>query len=137
VRPGDVIMEILPTDSTLIVEAKYKPADIAYIKKGLLASIKLDSYDYSIYGRLRGEVVYISPDALTERTSSGDSIFYRVHVSMDESALNLRNSEQRGKIMEIQPGMTATVEIQTGSHSVLSYLIKPVTKTLSESLSER
>jgi len=137
VRPGDIVMELLPTDSELIVEAKLKPADIAYVSPGLPAVIKLDSFDYSIYGVLPGKVSYISPDALTERTQAGEHVYYRVHIRIDEEALTRRNRDQGGKAVEIQPGMTATVDIATGSQTVLAYLTKPVTKTFSESLGER
>ena len=137
VRPGDVIMELLPTGSALIVEAKLKPVDIAYIRKGLPAAIKLDAFDYSIYGVLRGQVIYISPDALFEKTQHGDQAYFRVHIGIDEAALATRNREHPGKPVAIQPGMTATVDITTGSQSVLAYITKPITKTLAESLSER
>jgi multidrug efflux pump subunit AcrA (membrane-fusion protein) len=137
VRPGDVVMELLPTDSALVVEAKLKPADIAFIRTGLPAAIKLDAFDYTIYGVLHGKVVYISPDALTEKTSTGETVYYRARVRIDENALAERNRLHPGKPVEIQPGMTATVEISTGSQTVLSYLTKPVAKTLSESLGER
>jgi len=137
VRPGDVIMELLPTGSELIVEAKLKPADIAFVRAELPAAVKLDAFDYSIYGTLKGKVRYISPDALTEKTPNGEAIYYRVQIGLDETALAERNREQRGKPIEIQPGMTAVVEIATGRQTVLAYLTKPVTKTLSESLGER
>ena len=137
VRPGDVIMELLPTGSDLIVEAKLKPADIAFVREGLPAAIKLDAFDYSIYGALKGQVRYLSPDALTEKTQNGDAIYYRVQIGLDPAALAQRNREQSGKPIEIQPGMTATVEIVTGQQTVLAYLTKPVTKTLAESLGER
>jgi multidrug efflux pump subunit AcrA (membrane-fusion protein) len=137
VKPGDVIMELLPTSSALIVEAKLKPADIAYVRQGLPAAIKLDAFDYSIYGVLRGQVVYLSPDALMERTQAGEQAYYRVHITMDEAALAQRNQAIAGKPVVIQPGMTATVEISTGHQSVLAYLAKPIAKTLSEALSER
>lgn len=137
VRPGDVIMELLPTGSALVVEAKLKPVDIAYIRKGLPAAVKLDAFDYSIYGVLRGQVIYISPDALFEKTQHGDQAYYRVHVRIDAAALEARNREHPGKAVEIQPGMTATVDITTGSQSVLAYMTKPITKTLAESLTER
>lgn len=136
VRPGDVILELLPTDSALIIEVKLKPADIAYIRNGLPAAIKLDAFDYSIYGVLHGKVIYLSPDAFSEKTAAGEHVYYRVHVRVNESDLAQRNREHHGKPVEIQPGMTATVEIATGSRTVLSYLTKPVTKTLSESLNE-
>ena len=137
VRPGDVVMELLPTDSALVVEAKLKPADIAFVRNGLPAAIKLDAFDYSIYGVLRGKVTYISPDALTEKTLAGDHVHYRVHIRINQDELTQRNREQSGKPVEVQPGMTATVEIHTGSQTVLAYLTKPVTKTFSESLNER
>ncbi len=137
VRPGDVIMELLPTNSALIVEAKLKPADIAFVRKGLPAAIKLDAYDYAIYGVLQGEVVYVSPDALTEKTPQGDQVYYRAHVRIDDTMLQENRGRKAQRTIEIQAGMTATAEIRTGKHTVLSYLIKPVTKTLSESFGER
>lgn len=137
VRPGESIMELLPTGSALIVEAKLKPADIAFIRKGLPAAIKLDAFDYSIYGVLPGQVVYLSPDALSEKTQYGEQAYYRVQIRIDEKALAARNRAHPDKPVTIQPGMTATVEITTGSRTVLAYLTKPITKTISESLSER
>ena len=137
VKPGDIVMELLPTNSTLIVEAKLKPMDIAYVRQGLPAAIKLDAFDYSIYGVLRGQVAYISPDALMEKTQAGEQAYYRVQIRIDEQALAQHNRAHPTKPITIQPGMTATVEIGTGRQSVLSYLFKPLNKTLSESLGER
>lgn len=137
VRPGDVVMELLPTDGALVVEAKLKPSDMAFIRKELPAAIKLDAFDYSIYGVLRGKVIYISPDALAEKTQTGEQVYYRVQVRIDETALARRNREHSGKSVEIQPGMTATIEVITGVQTVLAYLTKPVTKAFSESLGER
>lgn len=137
VRPGDVIMELLPTGGALVIEAKLRPADIAWVRAGLPAAVKLDAYDYSVYGVLRGSVRYISPDALSERTAQGEAIFYRVQIEIDPDALQARNQTHASKPIEIQPGMTSTVEIVTGSQTVLAYLTKPVTKTLSDSLGER
>lgn len=137
VRPGEVVMQLLPTDSALIVEAKLKPADIAYVRRNLPAAIKLDAFDYSVYGVLRGKVSYISPDAFTEKTAAGEHVYYRVQIGIDEDELARRNRQQGGKAVEIQPGMTATVEITTGSQTILAYLTKPVTKTLSQALGER
>lgn len=137
-KPGDVVMELVPTDS-LIVEVKLRPSDVAFVRPGLPASIKLDAYDYSIFGSLRGKVSYISPDALTEETRTGEQVYYRVHIVVDDMELAQRNAakeDQRRKI-EIQPGMTVSVDIRTGTRTVLSYLTKPVTKTLSESMGER
>ena len=103
----------------------------------LPAAIKLDAFDYSVYGVLHGKVSYISPDALSEKTQVGENVYYRVQIRINEDALARRNREHLGKPVEIQPGMTATIEITTGSQTVLAYLTKPVTKTFSESFGER
>ena len=100
---------------------------------GLPASVKLDAYDYTVYGTLAGEVIYISADTLNEEVRGNDQPYYRVQIKT--GALNLvSRSKQR---IDIQPGMTATVEIKTGRNTVLRYLTKPITKTISESLGER
>ncbi len=132
-RPGDEILQIVPLDDDLIVEAKVRPADIAFIKPGLPATVKLDAYDYSIYGSLRGTVSYISADTLNEETRSGEMPYYRVQIKTSDRNLSSRKNER----IDIQPGMTATVEIKTGRQTVLRYLTKPITKTLDESLGER
>lgn len=131
VRQSDAIMEMLPTSSELIVEAKYSPADVAELKLDLPATVKLDAYDASVYGALNGHIIYISPDALTEQSSRGDDqIFYRVHVRIDGSDVQNRQIAARA-------GLTGTVEVRTRKRTVLEYLTKPITKTLSESFRER
>jgi len=132
VRPGEVVMELLPTDSNLIVEGKLGPSDIAFVRPGMPAAVKLDAYDYSIYGVFHGSVIYISPDAITEETRQGEQVYYRVQVKLDDISL-----PRHGKPIEIQPGMTAGIDIRTGSKTVLHYLTKPITKAFSESLRER
>lgn len=132
-RPGEEIMQIVPIDDDLIVEAKVKPADIAFVKPGLPATVKLDAYDYSIYGSLNGKVSYISADTLNEEAKSNEQPYYRVQIKTSGRNLVSRQKER----IDIQPGMTATVEIKTGSNTVLRYLTKPITKTLAESLGER
>lgn len=133
-RAGEEIMQIVPLDDDLIFEAKVKPADIAFVKPGLAATIKLDAYDYSIYGTLNGEVIYISADTLLEESRNAEAQpYYRVQVKSKGRTLVGRANEN----IDIQPGMTATVEILTGSNTVLRYITKPITKTLSESLGER
>lgn len=132
-RTGDEIMQIIPLDDDLIFEAKVKPIDIAYIKTGLPATIKLDAYDYAIYGAMHGNVTYISPDTLGEESrANNEAPAYRVQLKIKE-----RKFAGAAGPIEIQPGMTATIEIKTGSQTVLRYLTKPITKTLSESLGER
>lgn len=137
VRAGDLILELVPTGGELIVEVKLRPADVASMRVGLPTSIKLDAYDYTIYGALRGKVKYISPDALSERTAQGEHIYYRVQIAIDQTHLDAHNQARSDRRIEIQPGMTCVVDIETGHHTVLSYLTKPITKTLSESLRER
>jgi len=133
VRPGEEVMQIVPLDDDLVVEAKLKPADIAFVKPGLMAQVKIDAYDYTIYGALNGTVTYISADTLEENLRQGELPYYRVQIRTTGKALKNRPDEP----MEIQPGMTATVEIKTGVNTVLKYLTKPIVKTFSESLGER
>jgi adhesin transport system membrane fusion protein len=133
IRPGEEVMQIVPLEDDLLVEARVMPADIAFIKPGLSATVKIDAYDYTIYGDLPGKLTYISPDTLTEDLRQGEQPYYRVRVRTDGRRFSGRPNED----LEIQPGMTATVEIRTGSNTVLKYLTKPVVKTLSEALRER
>ena len=133
VRPGDVILELVPSGDQLIIEAKLSPSDISFIKQGQKAAVKLDAYDYSIYGIFHGKVKYISPDTLTEKTAQGDKQYFRVQIALDQTQLISKS----GKKIDIAPGMSAQVDIITGNRSVLTYLSKPVTKTFSESLHER
>ncbi len=133
-RPSDEVMAIVPTGDELIVEAKMPPSDIAYVRVGQLASVKFDAYDASIYGSANGKVTYISADTLSEQTAAGENLFYRVHIEVDTSQMkpHLKNEK-----IEIQPGMTATAEIQTGKNTVWKYLTKPINKSISEAMTER
>jgi membrane fusion protein, adhesin transport system len=133
-RPSDEIMTIVPTGDELIVEAKMSPKDVAFVRPGQSASVKFDAYDAGIYGSANGEVIYISPDTITEQTPSGEQVYYRVHVQVDTSPMK---PHLQGEQIEIQPGMTATAEIQTGKNTVWHYLTKPINKTLSEAMTER
>lgn len=132
VKPGEIIMKILPTSSDLIVEAKIKPVDIAYVKEQQDATVKLDAYDYSIFGAMNGTVIYISPDTLMEQTPKGEEPYYRVQIKITGAEFSGRSDE-----IVIKPGMTASVDIKAQQRSVLSYLTKPITKTFSEGLGER
>lgn len=133
-RPGDEVLSIVPTGETLIVEARVSPSDIAYVRVGQTASVKFDAYDSSIYGGANGKVIYVSPDTIAESKASGDTVFYRVHTSVDTSSMK---PHRQGEKIEIQPGMTATVEIQTGKNTVFHYLSKPITKTFGDAMKER
>jgi adhesin transport system membrane fusion protein len=134
-RPGDEVLQIVPTGEKLIVEAKVPPRDIAFVKIGQTASIKLDTYDYSVYGPASGEVTYISPDTLTEAGPDGrEEVYYRVTLEVDISQMRPKRQDEQ---IVIQPGMTLVAEIQTGTTTVFNYLTKPITKTFSESMGEQ
>lgn len=132
-RPGDELMQIVPAEDSLLVEAKVRPADVGFLRLSLPATVKLDAYDYSIYGTLLGHVSYISADTLTEQIAGQEVPYYRVHVKIERSELKSKRAER----IDIQPGMTGTVEIKTGERTVWNYITKPITKTLDESLRER
>jgi membrane fusion protein, adhesin transport system len=132
-RAGEELMQIIPIDDQLIIEAKVSPVDIAQIRPGLAATIRFDPFDYTIFGGVEGKVVYVSADTLKEDTPKGEEIYYRVHVSSN----SLPVTTTTGKEIEILPGMTAQVDIRTGSRTVMDYLLKPLRKTVSESFGER
>lgn len=132
-RAGEEIMQIVPVDDELIVEAKVSPADIARVRKGLEANIRFDPFDYTIFGSVPAKVIYVSADTLKEDTSHGPEIYYRVHVSPATHPATTTT----GKELEILPGMTAQVDIRTGDRTLMDYLLKPVRKTISESFGER
>jgi adhesin transport system membrane fusion protein len=135
IRPGEEVMQIVPLEEDLVIEAKVSPADIAFIKTGMKATVKIDAYDYTIYGDLSGTLSYISADTLTENLNvqQGEQPYYRVQVKTDGRKFSGRPDQK----LDIQPGMTSMVEIKTGSNTVLNYLSKPVIKTLNQSLGER
>ena len=133
VRPGEEIMQIVPANDSLVIEAKVAPSDIAFIRQGDPATVKIDAYDYTIFGDLKGKLTYISADTLIDERSDKAQPYYRIQVKTDSH----RFHGDFAKSLEILPGMTATVEVITGTHSVLSYITKPLVKTFSESLGER
>lgn len=133
VRQGDEILQILPTESDLIVEAKVKPSDMANIKVGLPVKVKLDAYDYAIFGSMKGQVTYVSADALAEDTKTGPITYYRIKMAITEKEFLGQKSQE----IEVRPGMTATVDVQTGQRSVLSFLMKPLVKSFGGAFGER
>lgn len=122
-RPGEEIMQVLPTDERLIVEAKIRPADVAFLRPGLPAKVKISAYDYTIYGALSGVIEQISPDTVPDENRRGET-FYRVRVRTEQASLRAAD----GRALPIIAGMTATVEILTGQKTVMDYLLKPVLK---------
>lgn len=133
VKPGEEIMQIVPSDDDLVVEVKVRPQDVAHLKPGLPATIKIDAYDYTLYGSLDGTLTYLSPDTLSEDMKPNEQPYYRAQVKSTGRRFTGRPDET----IDIQPGMTATAEIRTGSNTVLRYLTKPVIKTVAESLHEK
>ena len=135
IQPGEHILEIVPLEDQLLVETRIKPSDIAFLRPGLAATVKVSAYDYGIYGGLKGKIDLISPDTLKDdqRAPSGrpDDNYYRVLVLTDSSTLAVG-----GKQLPIIPGMTATVEIRTGEKTILDYLLKPIFK-MREAFRER
>jgi multidrug efflux pump subunit AcrA (membrane-fusion protein) len=131
IGPGQDIMEIVPLEDRLLVEAKIRPADVAFLRPGQPATVKLSAYDYAIYGGLSGQLEHISADTLSDETNPQDS-YYRVYVRTDSAHL-------RGKSgpLPIIPGMVATIEVLTGHKTVLEYLLKPVLKVRDNALRER
>jgi membrane fusion protein, adhesin transport system len=129
VRPGDPIAEIVPMDDNLLVEVKIRPSDIARLRPGLPAMVKITAYDFTIYGGLKGEVADISADTI--KNEKGE-FFYRVKVSTKENSL-----QRKGEVLPIIPGMIATVDIQTGKKTVMEYLMKPFFKTIENSMNEK
>lgn len=132
-RPGDELMQIVPLNDQLILETRVKPSDIAQITLGMPASIRFDAFDYTIYGAVDGKVAYVSADTIREETKTGEQTYYRVHVETSGDPVRTRT----GKPLDIIPGMTAQVDIRTGDRTVLDFMLKPIRKTLTESMGER
>lgn len=130
-QPGGKLMEIVPIEDQLLIETRINPRDIAYIRPGLAATVKISAYDSSIYGNLNGRVETVSPDTLQDEVKR-DQFYYRVYVRTDRATL----TNKSGREFPIVPGMVASVEIKTGQKSVLDYIIKPLNK-VKESLRER
>lgn len=128
-KPGEPIMEIVPLEDQMVVEAKIRPADIAFIYPGQKAVVRITAYDFSIYGSMEGEVVMVSPDATLNE--EGES-FYKVQVRTNQTQL-----KKSGKTYEIIPGMQATVDILTGEKTVMNYLLKPFIKASATAMRER
>jgi membrane fusion protein, adhesin transport system len=129
VRPGDPIMEIVPTGEQLVIQAKLSPTDRGYVTEGQSTMVKISTYDFARYGGLKGTVIQVAPD--TSADEQGQP-FFRVIVQTEKNYLG----ESEGSL-PIVPGMQATVEIHTGKKSVMDYLIKPVLKLKEEAFRER
>lgn len=124
VRPGEEIAQIIPLDEEIFVEAQVKPKDIAGVRPGQAATIKLSAYDYTIFGALKGRVKFISADTFRDETRKDAEPHYRVTLAVDRGAFT-----DRQRAIELRPGMLADVELHTGEKTVLRYLLKPLYKS--------
>ncbi|WP_447752424.1 HlyD family type I secretion periplasmic adaptor subunit [Pseudomonas nicosulfuronedens] len=129
IQPGSDLIEIVPLDDTLLVEARIRPQDIAFLRPGQHAMVKFTAYDYTIYGGLQADLEQIGADTVTD--DDGNS-FYLIKLRTRKSHLGTDD-----KPLLIIPGMIATVDIMTGKKSVLSYLLKPILRAKAEALRER
>ncbi|MDO4640587.1 MAG: HlyD family type I secretion periplasmic adaptor subunit [Neisseria sp.] len=138
VNAGQDIMNIVPLDEKLLVEAYVRPQDVAFLRPGLPAVVKISAYDYAIYGGLNGKVTLISPDTISNQARTDElkldpnQVYYRILVQTDSNNLK----DRKGKNLPIIPGMVATVDVKTGEKTVFQYLIKPITR-MKHALSER
>ncbi|MEE5151471.1 HlyD family type I secretion periplasmic adaptor subunit [Pseudomonas alliivorans] len=129
VQPGNDLMEIVPLEDNLLIEAKVRPQDVAFLHPGQKAMVKFSAYDYTLYGGLPARLELIGADTVTD---DKDNSFYLIQVRTDSNHLG-----SDSKPLLIIPGMIATVDIITGEKSVMDYLLKPVLKARAEALRER
>ena len=130
IKPGETIVEIVPTEDKLMVEAKIKPRDIGFIYPGLPAVVKITAYDFARYGGLTGKVEHISAD--TSQDDEGNS-FYLIRVRTDASSIKNKNNEE----MPIIPGMLTEVDVITGERTILEYILNPLLRANEAALRER
>lgn len=129
IKPGDDLVEIVPTNEKLYLEVKIKPSDIAFLHPGAQAKVKVSAYDFAIHGGLIGKVVNISPDTITD---SKENTFYLIHVETEKNYLGTKEHP-----LQIIPGMTVSVDIVTGQKTVMQYILKPILKSKQYVFSER
>ncbi len=132
VGPGEDLVEIVPYEDTLLVEARISPQDIGFIHPGLEAVIKLSAYDFSIYGGLDAKVVEVSADSVTDAEKQPPETYYRAILKTNTNHLT-----HKEKNLPIIPGMTGEVDVITGERTILKYLMKPIIKGLQRSFGER
>ena len=133
-KAGDELMQISPTNGNLLIEVKLKPMDVGQVKLGLPVTVKLDAFDYSIYGSLDGVLTYVSSDTLTEQVGGQAQTYYRAQVSLVEDGL--QNNDKIASL-DLKQGMTASIDIKTGKRSVLHFIAKPIVRAFSGALLEK
>lgn len=131
IGPGQDIMELVPIEDQLLVEARIRPGDVAFLRPGQKATVKITAYDYTVYGSLHGQLEHISADTIIDENPPHER-YYRVYVRTDTTELE----GKRGRL-PIIPGMVASVELMTGDKTVLEYIMKPLLKMRDAALHER
>jgi len=129
IRPGEPILEIVPTGENLVIESRLSPIDRGYVNEGQAAMVKISTYDFARYGGLEGTVIQLAPDTTIDENGQP---YFRVIVQTDKNYLGAAEG-----ILPIVPGMQATVDIHTGKKTVMDYLIRPVLKLRHEAFRER
>lgn len=131
VRSGDAILEILPLGERLRIEGRVDPRDIGFVYAGMPATVKLTAFDFAVYGSLAGSVVHVGADSIVDPNDREQKPYYEVFIEVDETSLTGPEG-----IVEVRPGMQAVIELQSGTRTVLQYLLKPLFRA-SEALTER
>jgi len=126
VQPGKDVVEVVPLEDNLLLEARVQPRDIAFLRPGQKAVVKFTAYDFAIYGGLEGKLEHIGADSVVDEKGNA---FYTVRVRTNQSTI--------ANNLPVIPGMVAEVDIITGEKSVLSYLLKPVLRAKARAFSER
>ncbi len=136
-KPGDELMQISPVGDDLIIEVKVNPADVGYLRPGLLARVRFDAFDSAIYGNVIGKLTYVSPDTFSEQGSDGRSqVYYRAHVIIDwERTHSFYTIPIKSE--DVKPGLIVTVDVITGKRSVLEFLFKPVMRAFTGAFIEK
>ena len=129
IKPGENLIEIVPTNKKLYLEVKIKPSDIAFIHPGAEAKVKVSAYDYAIHGGLEGKVINISPDTITDKK---ENTFYLIHIVTEKNYLGTEKHP-----LKIIPGMMVNVDIVTGKKTIMQYILKPILKSKTYVFSER
>jgi len=138
IQAGQPILEIVPTEDEMLVEAYVKPADVAFLKIGQPATVKLTAYDFNKYGGLDGVVDYLSPDTLRDERQKRPGTPVELEEGLYRILVRIKNAREvrHGLKLDPTPGMTAMVDIRTGQKTVLEYIFRPL-QNVSMALRER
>lgn len=131
-KAGESIMEIVPIEDKLLVSARVQPADVAFIKPGQSAQVRISAYDFSVFGAIPGSVVRVGADALVDEKAPQQPTYFEVLIETERNYVG--KPEEK---LTISPGMTADSSIQTGQRTILEYMLKPIVKTFNKALRER